>query len=191
MRDIYKYNHIPSWKAYYAEKAKGFPYSGTAALKLNDGCTHPSRNDKALEPGAQFAPYWTALELIHEGRRDALKLTVEEILAKCRKNYETELGYYRRPESHHETYKGHPLIWEMYRPYKEEFNWIDIKTLRCVVPVKLTDEECEEIREGLWQHWYNPYDDGRDCTGVWFTSSISFYRCTDRTIIQHTLHKDI
>lgn len=191
MRDCYKYSHIPSWKEYYAEKAKGFPYSGAAAFKLTDGCLGRPRNSKMDEPGSYFMPYWIALELIHEGKIDSVKANVEEILAKCKENYKREANRLKDMKCRPDYYKGYPLEWEMYQPYKEEFNSYDCVTFRCVIPVKLTDEECEEIREDLWEHWYNPYNDGRDCTGVWFTSSISFYRCEGKTIIHHTKHCDV
>lgn len=191
MRDCYKYNSIKSWKEYYAEKAKGFPYSGSAAFKLNDGCYERSQNNKLNEPCASFLPYWLALELIHEGKANEMKITIEELLAKCKKNYKAEVSRQKSFESRPDCYKGHPLIWDYYQPYKEEFCSWDRVTLRCIIPEKLTDEECKEIREGLWEHWYNPYNDGRDCTGVWFTSSISFYRCEGKTIIHHTKHCDV
>lgn len=62
------------------------------------------------------------------------------------------------------------------RRYKKEvYDWV------------FTDEDKEEYKEENWEHWYNPYNDGRDCTGVWFTSYISIFPLpkVGKTIVYH------
>ena len=50
------------------------------------------------------------------------------------------------------------------RRYKKEvYDWV------------FTEEDKKEYKEENWERWYNPYNDGRDCTGVWFTSYISIF----------------
>lgn len=55
------------------------------------------------------------------------------------------------------------------------------------------EEAIKAYKEDVWWHWYNPYNDGRDCTGVWFTSFI--YVCPipalGRTIVYHMQDCDV
>lgn len=59
----------------------------------------------------------------------------------------------------------------------------------------LPDDETEikEYKEDMWQHWYNPYEDGRDCTGVWFTTGIDVFpiKTENKTIVFHFQACDI
>ena len=190
MRSAYKYNSIPAWQKYHDEKAKGFPYSGQAAFYLNDGCLERPRRNKRDEAGFNFAPYWIALELIHEGKGDSLNISVEEILEKCKKNYKDEIERYEMFRNKPDTYKGHEIEFTTYKGDDEDYNSFDRWTGRCEIPVKLSDEECKELREGMWEHYRDPYYDGRDCTGTWFTTSIKFYRAPHKTIIMHEKHCD-
>ena len=50
-----------------------------------------------------------------------------------------------------------------------------------------TEEDIKEYKEEEWCHWYNPYGDGRDCTGVWFTTSIFVFPLSQcgKTIVYH------
>lgn len=50
-----------------------------------------------------------------------------------------------------------------------------------------TKEEIKEFIEKEWCHWYNPYKDGRDCTGTWFTSFIYVFPLpkVGKTIVYH------
>lgn len=56
-----------------------------------------------------------------------------------------------------------------------------------------TEEEIKEYIEEEWQHWYNPYNDGRDCTGVWFTSFIYVFPipALNKTIVYHMQNMDV
>ena len=191
MRSVYKYNSTIAWKKYHDEKAKGFPYSGQAAFYLNDGCHERPRQNKRDEAGFCFALYWIALELIHEGKGDSLNLTLEEILAKCKKNYKDELKRLEEFKREPDTYKGYELNWETYKPDNECYNSFDCWTGKCELPVKLSDEECKELHDGLWEHFHDPICDGRDCTGAWFTTSIRFFRAPQKTIILHEKQCDM
>ena len=191
MRDIYKYSSTRSWKEYYAEKATGFPYSGSAALRLNDGCLGRPRNSKFDVPGANFFPYWTALELIHEGKANSLNMTLPEVLAACKKNYQKEVEREKAWAVKPETYGGYPLNWELFRPYDQDFNDFDRVTAKCVIPIRLSDEEVKGLKEDLYEPFVDPYCDGRDCTGAWFTGYIKVLRCADRTYIIHCKHCDV
>ena len=190
MRDLYKYSSTKAWKEYYAEKAKGFPYSGSAAMKLNDGCIGRPRESKLDEPGACFVPYWLALELIHEGKGDSLNMAVEDILAKCKKNYKTEVEREKQWTPRPETYGGYPLNWVLFRPLDQDYNDYDRVTLKTEIPIRISKEEANELEKALFEPFYNPYDDGRDCSGVWFSTSVRAYRCANKTIIFHTKHCD-
>ena len=190
MRDVFKYNYTPAWKEYYAEKAKGYPYSGSAAFKLNSGRIgfddRRPEYDKLTEPGAAFLPYWLGLELIAEGKEEALKLTISEILAKCKKDYESrcerEQVFRRKPD----VYKGHELNWRMYRPLAmdDSDNSYDVSTEVCVIPFKVSDKEKEELRQMIEEPFNDPYCDGR-CTGTWFTGYIGIYTTSKNTHIIH------
>lgn len=193
MRDVYKYNSTKSWEKYYAEKAKGFPYSKTAAFQLNSGICWDGRceNDKLREPSAAFLPYWTGIELIKEGKEDALKLTIPELLAKCKKDYEERVERAKKWENKPSCYNGYPLIWRMFRPLAKDDadNSCDITTQICELPFRATKEQKSELREMLWEHFHDPYCDGRQ-TGTWFTSSIGVYTTKDKTVICHIRHCD-
>ena len=51
--------------------------------------------------------------------------------------------------------------------------------------VHFTEEEREEYIDDMWEHWYNPWNDGRDCTGVWFTSRIATFDVPNGTWVYH------
>jgi len=60
--------------------------------------------------------------------------------------------------------------------------------------LNLTREEAiKEYREDEWWHWYNPYNDGRDCTGVWFTFNIYVFPIPEehKTIVYHSQSCDV
>ena len=49
----------------------------------------------------------------------------------------------------------------------------------------MTDEEKKEYIDEMWEHWYNPWNDGRDCTGVWFTRRIAIFDVPNGTWVYH------
>lgn len=55
------------------------------------------------------------------------------------------------------------------------------------------ETEVEEYKRDTWWHWYNPYNDGIDCTGVWFTRSIYVFPLTklNKTIVYHFQDCDV
>lgn len=55
------------------------------------------------------------------------------------------------------------------------------------------EEAIKEYKEDEWWHWYNPWDDGRDCTGVWFTNYICVFPIPElhRTIVYHSQSCDV
>lgn len=177
MRD---YRDKQAWRAYLAEKAKGYPYSGSAAFKLEDW-----RGKLIDSPSFAFVPYWLALELVSEGKKDALKVPIDELLAKCKKSYMESVIYNKKFKLKPDTYKGHPLNWEIYRPTDEYNNSCDSFTEKCVIPEKLNEEEKKELYEQIYERFYDPYCDGRDCTGVWFTGWIKILTTTEKTFIYH------
>lgn len=195
MRDLYKYNSTAAWEKYHVEKKKGFPYSKSAAFQLNSGitCGGQCEHDKLREPSAAFLPYWMGIELIHEGKADSLKMTIPELLAKCKKDFKerTEREEYWRSKP--DTYNGYPLNWRMYRPFAHDDsdNSYDRITEICELPFKASKEQKEELKQMLWVHFHDPYCDGRDCTGVWFTGYIGVYTTTDKTVIINCKHRDV
>lgn len=56
-----------------------------------------------------------------------------------------------------------------------------------------TPEEEKEYVTDNWCNWYNPYNDGRDCTGVWFTSYIYVFpmKAIGKTIVYHFQSCDV
>lgn len=79
--------------------------------------------------------------------------------------------------------------------YADKYRWhytdYDRAYAKLVIPYEMTDDEIKEFTCEEWMHWYNPYDDGRDCTGVWFTSGIRCFRCDGKTIIYHFKSCDV
>lgn len=77
--------------------------------------------------------------------------------------------------------------WKSYRDYWDE--------MYCRIEYDgiPTEEEIKEYIEEEWCHWYNPYEDGRDCTGVWFTSSIRVFPipALNKTIVYHFKSCDV
>lgn len=67
----------------------------------------------------------------------------------------------------------------------------DRRMAKIVVDHEMNDEEINEYKEEKWCYWYNPWNDGRDCTGVWFTVWIDFFRVNGKTIIYHWQERDI
>lgn len=88
---------------------------------------------------------------------------------------------YKIMEEHRSSWDVmHPDDWD--RRYKKEvYDWV------------FTDEDKEEYKEENWEHWYNPYGDGRDCTGVWFTSYILIFPLpkVGKTIVYHFQNCDV
>ena len=191
MRDIYKYNSIRSWKEYYSEKAKGFPYSGSAALKPNDGCSERPRNNKFDEPCAAFMPYWIALELIHEGKE--CNLTLDELLAKCKENYKHDLEWQEKMKEKPRYYKGHPIIWKNYRPTDERFNdpGYGHETWIATLPFRANEEDKKVLNAYFFIPYHIPYGDGRDCTGVKWTARLNIYTAQNKTVILHRIQADV
>lgn len=104
-------------------------------------------------------------EALIKSSKDAIRNTYKEE-EYCRKNY---------------------IQWQSYaddwdrRYCKEEYDW------------EFTEEEVKEYIEENWEHWYNPWGDGRDCTGVWFTSHISVFpiKGMNKTIVYHFQNCDV
>lgn len=103
-----------------------------------------------------------------------------QIISDCKKEA-------RRLNRLDDKYKAEPD----WRPCGESFD--DGMYCMYELPGVLTEEEQEEYCNENWCHWYNPYEDGRDCTGVWFTTSL---RCipipeANKTIVIHKKNCDI
>ena len=77
--------------------------------------------------------------------------------------------------------------WKSYRG-----NW-DSRYCRIEYEGIFTEEEIKEYVDEEWQHWYNPYGDGRDCTGVWFTSFIYVFPipACNKTVVYHIQNMDV
>lgn len=75
------------------------------------------------------------------------------------------------------------------------WRWIytdyDASIGKLVIDRVLSDEEWDELREHTWVNWYNPYDDGRDCTGIWFTAWMRRFTVAGKTIIYHRMACDV
>ena len=160
-----------AWSEYRAEKKKGFPYSGTAALKLNDG--YRGGKNMLDNPAAwAFGPYWIALELNKEGKNGQIKEPVAEILDSCKKNYDKAVKRKQMFEPTPDTYKGYSLKWECFRPFDERFNdpGYGQETQICTLPFRATKSDKEALKEMIYTPFVDPYCDGRDCTGAMYTN---------------------
>lgn len=86
---------------------------------------------------------------------------------------------------------------DMLNPDRPEDDWkshgedYDRRYSKKVLPYEMTTEQAEQYREEEWWHWYNPYEDGRDCTGVWFTSAIKIFPVAGKTFIYHFQNCDV
>lgn len=71
----------------------------------------------------------------------------------------------------------------VYESLPEE--WYDIKMTR--------EEAIKAYKEDEWWHRHNPYNDGRDCTGVWFTFFIKVFPIPElnKTIVYHYQSCDV
>lgn len=174
-----------AWKDYYDEKKKGFPYSATAAFKLQ-GYSYKMMD----HPTIMFLPYWTALELIKEGQ--PLQKPLSDILAKCKNSYQKEKERQESFKCRPDTFNGYELKWEPYRLYDESYNSYDGYTEICRLPFRATEEEKKELEEDIWIHFRDPYGDGRDCTGAPFTNYIQIMTTSKpETIIVHSVGYDV
>ena len=83
--------------------------------------------------------------------------------------------------------REYPYKWRVYKDY-----W-DSRYCKIVYDEVFTEEEVKEYIEEEQQHWYNPWDDGRDCTGVWFTSGIYVFPipAIGKTIVYHMQNCDV
>lgn len=69
--------------------------------------------------------------------------------------------------------------------------YYDSRYVKYKLPFIMSEEEKKEFIEDEWCHWYNPYNDGRDCTGVWFTNRIKLIDCGNETIVIHVQNCDV
>lgn len=78
-------------------------------------------------------------------------------------------------------------------PTWRAYNADDYDRRYCVYIIEghMNDAEKEAYKESNWVHWYNPYDDGRDCTGIWFTSYIKLVDCGSNTAVIHWQNCDV
>ena len=115
------------------------------------------------------------------------KMFIEEGVDTSRiddKIHQEKLGLrnlYRESEDHkRHDYEWHPIgdgFDSIYGKYV--FDW------------EMDSEEISELVEDEWCHWYNPYNDGRDCTGVWFTTSIRCLPINGKTFVYHFKSCDV
>lgn len=61
--------------------------------------------------------------------------------------------------------------------------WYDSRYKKIKVPFLMTEEEQQEYKDEEWERWYNPWGDGRDCTGVWFTRGIDFIKTGENSMV--------
>lgn len=181
MRSVYDFTGT-SYRQYAKAKRDKDPLvSKMAALSLTG-----YRPQTRLENALTFMPYFVALEGAREGNEKCTKELIAKRLEIAKKSI-------RKPDNHEFVYPYNDggLKWEIYRPYDESFCSYDCVTYKAVVDHKLTKEEEDELREEIYVHFYDPYCDGRDCTGAPFTGYIQVLRCSDRTIILHEVNFDV
>lgn len=117
------------------------------------------------------------LEIALAMRNDkSITLTAEQ-LAKIEATIHEELLGIRNYNREKERCKKNHPDWH-YTDY-------DRRYCKEVLDHELTEDEWAEYQYDNWQHWYNPYDDGRDCTGVWFHTRMKRFILPGKTIIYH------
>ena len=139
--------------------------------------------NKPLEP-LQFL---SKVKVGKEERREILMIAKERSAA----IYEEKKRYRLLPEQNIPQFRGFSVNWELYRPYDENYNDYDCRTERAIIWHKMTAEEEYSFHAQFEIEFYDPYCDGRDCTGAPFTSWMKFLRCTDRTIVLHRINYDV
>ncbi len=180
MRSVYDFTGS-SYRKYAVTKRQRGMESKMAALSLS------GYQNIRLENALTFLPYFVALQEKMEGNPKATDEMIAERLNKAKKQL--------RPVpviNHHVyPYENAGLDFKMYRPYDPDDNGYDCVTYKAVIDHRITDQEKRELEDELWIHFYDPYCDGRDCTGAPFTSWIRFFCCTDRTIVIHRISYDV
>lgn len=103
-------------------------------------------------------------------------------------------------------HKDKAIIWKHehtpeYNVYEEDSMWemaivgkdggYDGYTVKTFVPMHMSEAEWETFRNYFWRGWYNPYDDGRDCTGVKFTVWMDRYEVPNGTWVYHRIGIDV
>ena len=189
MRD---FRSATAWAEYRAEKKKGYPYNGLAALKLNDG--YRGGKDMLDNPAIwAFGPYWIALELTKDGKGEQVKKPINEILHTCQMNHMAAVREKEMFKHEPDTYKGCPLDWKCFRPFDEEFNdpGYGHETQICTLPFRATESDKKALKELIYTPFVDPYCDGRDCTGAMFTNGIDIYTTSEKTVILHRISYDV
>lgn len=75
--------------------------------------------------------------------------------------------------------------------WEYHFNEIDRCCGKKIYDYEMSSQEIDDYIKSHWIKWYNPYNDGRDCTGVWFTRSIRCFPVNGKTIVYHFQNCDI
>lgn len=85
------------------------------------------------------------------------------------------------------TEKKNVYNWKSYKGY-----W-DSRYCRIEYEGIPNEAEIKEYIDEEWERWYNPYGDGRDCTGVWFTTSIHVFPLpkVNKTVVYHIQDCDV
>ena len=61
-------------------------------------------------------------------------------------------------------------------PYKWRYRDYDSRWCKIEYEYEpMTETDIKDYIKSEWCDWYNPYNDGRDCTGVWFTHRINVF----------------
>lgn len=122
--------------------------------------------------------------------KNALENTVpKEKCLECLKPFKERIRSRHKLSECHSDPNEYPQ-WRTLYGKPDEY---DRRFCKYVIPRAMTPKEIEKYIEDTWEHWYNPYDDGRDCTGVWFTSGISCFPipACNKTIIYHWQNCDV
>lgn len=122
-------------------------------------------------------------ELYSEG-----KYTKSELTKYIEKARETYMPRIRELNRAYDKYLSEPH-WRLPFGYPEDC--YDSRAIFYELPYVVEDKE--EFIEENWEHWYNPWEDGRDCTGVWFTSYIKLFPIpkANKTIVYHVQNCDV
>lgn len=129
--------------------------------------------------------YW---ELLKDTEKLINKLDME--VMKRKKALDYIKGEIRKRNRLLEEYKPKPE--DDWRCRYPNDGYFDTRYVKYKLPFHMNEEEKKEYRESEWCHWYNPWDDGRDCTGTWFTSRIRIIDCgDDETIVIHVQNCDV
>ena len=149
--------------------------------------------DRATVVNPIYAVVYLAHNLYRSGQCSKDKLLA--IIAKAREEEASQQkqmdSFLTEQDSFDCNGKSCKVNWYIFRQDDSKYNDYDGCTDICMIPWKMNKKEQSVFEKQHWVKFYDPYNDGRDCTGAMFSSSMKFLRCHDRTYVIHHMSYDV